>query len=236
VLLCVPDGAIQSAIRRFPASWQSNPDVVWLHTSGALPGRVLRPFAAGHIGSMHPLAPFPPVGAPPPSLSGVAFAVDGDEAALAMARHLIALLDGVAVAVPPEARVAWHLAAVFASNGVYALLEAAESVLREASLDPDAVLPSLARLAESSARAAATLGHVEGATGPVVRGDANTVAMHRAWIARRTPPLDPLYRELGDRLVSIAERAGSPVSATARVLAALHGDQPGAGDASGDEG
>lgn len=231
VLLCVPDSAIRAICGRFPASWKASTDLVWLHTSGVQPGEVLRSSVAGHVGSMHPLAPFPPAGAAAPSLTGVAFAVDGDAAALESATRLVELLGGVPVAVPPQARVAWHLAAVLASNGVYALLEAASDVLQSAQVDADAVLPSLARLAESSARAAATLGHVVGATGPIVRGDATTVAQHRAWIAREQPQLDTLYRELGERLVTISERSGGSAAATARLLAALHGDQDG-----GDEG
>ena len=228
LLACVPDDATLRVLAALPEPVRAREDLVWLHTSGAKPGAELRKAGiVGPVGSCHPLQSISGAASDVEALDGAFFAVDGDPSALTSARELVALCGGVAGVVNAEARTAYHAAAVLASNGVYALLEAANQLAEAGGFSDVALTAGLARLARGSADSAVLHGVDAAATGPVVRGDAGTVSEHRRWLAERAPGLDELYVQLGERLVEIAERRGLDPRQLASLFSVLASrDQP----------
>ena len=185
VLLAVPDGAIAEAARAVP----SGPVVG--HCSGAT---TLEPLtAAGHRAlSLHPLMTVPAGRAA--TFAGAGAAVAGsDEAALAAARALAERLGMVPVTVADGDRAAYHAAASIASNFLVTLESAAERVAATAGV----TRAQLAPLVRATVDNWAALGPAA-LTGPIARGDAATVARHRAALGERTPDLLPLYDVLAE--------------------------------------
>ncbi len=224
VLLCVPDDALASVVRALPAGWTSgDADVVVLHVSGAQGAGVLRPLVpVERAGAAHPLVSFAGVtsgqgteGAP----AVLAFA--GGEAARSAAAELAAAAGLRMLDVPDEARAVWHLAAVLASNGVFALLEEVSRLLTAAGLDAAVAAPAFARLSAQSAENVVHAGLDAAATGPVVRGDAGTVSRHREAIAAGSPATDALYVELAHRLLAIGQRRGLDARTRSAIEAVL---------------
>ncbi len=217
VLLTVPDDALDRVVRALGGA-----DVVasaWLHASGARDETALHALGA-HVGTCHPLQTLTGSEVDRDSLRGAFFAISGDAVALDAARALALSAGGVPGHVPAEARVAYHLAAVLAGNGVFALLEAARDVCDRAGIDDPALRRGLAHLAARSAGNAADRGVADAATGPVVRGDASTVQRHRAWAADHVPDIDALYVALAERLLELAPGADTRLAAVRAVLAA----------------
>ena len=161
LVIATPDDAIAGVA----ASVAPADGCVVAHLAGALGLDVLAPHA--RRASVHPLRSLP---TPSTDLAGAWFAIAGD----ALAGELVADLDGRLVAVDDAARTAYHAAAVMASNHLVALLGAVERVAAEAGVPLDAFLD----LVRGTVDNVELLGPEGALTGPVARGDWDTVARH----------------------------------------------------------
>ena len=149
-----------------------------LHTSGALSSDILDPVrkCGAAVGSMHPLQTFSGVGVPP--LDGKVFAIEGDTAAVRMARQMARSLGATPVHIDGAKKPLYHAAGALAAGNVLALMEAATRLMtaagmkrREAVL---ALLPLTRQVLENFER----LGPRAAWTGPLSRGDYEVVAAH----------------------------------------------------------
>jgi len=185
VLLCVPDAEIAAAA----AALTPRDGRLVGHCSGATGLTSLLPHEAF---GMHPLMTVPD-GAHPSVLAGAGCGVAGSTArATACATGLAEQLGMRPVAVAEADRAAYHAAASIASNFLVTLEGAAERLAATAGVGR----ADLAPLVRASVENWAALGPRGALTGPIARGDEETVAAHRAAIADRTPELAPLYEVL----------------------------------------
>ena len=113
------------------------------------------------------------------ALPGAAFAIDGDAAALEWAGRIAHLLGGETLRILPEHRALYHAAAVMASNYVVALVDAAAMLMDAAGISEDKALRAIGTAGSRRAsRTRCSLGPVEALTGPIQRGDVETVCGH----------------------------------------------------------
>jgi predicted short-subunit dehydrogenase-like oxidoreductase (DUF2520 family) len=197
-LLCVPDDAIGDACEAV-ASAVPSPRLVG-HTSGATRLDALEPAVrrGAEAFSLHPLQPGPEPGT---DLTGAPCAVAGSTpAALAFATELAETLGMRPFQVPEERRAAYHAAASIASNFLVTLEGAAERLAATAGVDR-ALLAPLVRAAVDDW---AARGAEDALTGPIARGDEETVARQREAVAERTPDLLPLWDAMVDATRVIA--------------------------------
>ena len=161
LVLAVPDGAVAEVA----AAIEPDSATVVCHLAGSLTLDVL----AGHPrrASLHPLVPIPAGPAGAARLRGATFAVAGDD----RVRDVVTALDGAAIEVPEENRVAYHAAAVVASNHLVGLLGQVERIAATA----DVPLSAYLELARATIDNVAELGPVAALTGPVARGDETTI-------------------------------------------------------------
>ena len=199
VLLCVPDGEIEAAARLACAA--SPPPRHLGHTSGARGLEALGPARQRGIATfgLHPLQTLPDDRA---ALAGAACAVCGsDPTALALASALAAALGMRPFEIDDSTRAAYHAAASMASNFLVALEESAAGLLAAAGVEDGRELraPLVERTAANwAARGPAAL------TGPIARGDEDTVARHREALGDVAPELLPHYDELAERTRDLA--------------------------------
>ncbi|MFZ4518360.1 MAG: DUF2520 domain-containing protein [Microthrixaceae bacterium] len=194
LLLCVPDAAVAEVA----GTVRPGPAVV-AHCAGSLGLDVLAPH--GRRASVHPLVALPTATVGAQRLRGAWFATAGDESSVAVVDDVVAALAGRAVAVPDDARTEYHAAAVVASNHLVALLGQAGRIAGAAGVPLEAFLD----LARASLDNVAALGPADALTGPVSRGDWDTVRRHVA-------ALDPDERGAYLAMVGEAARlAGRPV-------------------------
>jgi predicted short-subunit dehydrogenase-like oxidoreductase (DUF2520 family) len=198
LLIAVPDGVLVEVAEQLSERPQA---AVALHTSGSRDAAVLSPLRAvgTAAGTLHPLKAFPRVLSAPAEASGVFFALDGEPAALALGRRLVAAWGGVAGEVPPAARPLYHFAATLAAGGVATLLATAADLARKAGLPPEVASGylELARGTVAAAIASPAPGAALAAiTGPVARGDLATVQSHFAALRATAPERLDLTREL----------------------------------------
>lgn len=217
VLIAVPDDAV-SGVAGLLAEAGMNQGTA-LHTCGTRGPEALGPLAARGVscGAIHPLqtAATPEQGVA--ALPGSAFAIDGDGPAAAWAERIAKILDGLPLRIPAEQRPLYHAAAVAASNYVVGLIDAAVSLLGAAGIGEQDALRAIGPLVRASAENALSLGPVRALTGPIQRGDVETVALHWRAMAARPASVRELYRACALHVVGIARRRGLPAAAARRL-------------------
>jgi predicted short-subunit dehydrogenase-like oxidoreductase (DUF2520 family) len=158
------------------------------HSSGALLSRELEPLrkAGIAVASVHPLMTF--VAGTHPCLTGVPFAMEGDHAATQVARQIIRKLDGESFTLPAARKAAYHAWATLTSPLLLAFLVTLEEAARAAGFTrKDARRKSLPIIRQTLANYS-RLGPAKSFSGPLIRGDAGTVAKHLAALKKHPSP------------------------------------------------
>jgi len=218
VFLAVPDSAIAETAQRIAAT---NPPagVSFVHLSGATTLGALALLRPRAVGSFHPLASFP-FPRPPSAFRGITVAVDASTPALerklnALARRLGAKPKHVGDA----DRAAYHAAGMYASNFVDVIVGEAVRLLGGVGWSEKEATSALMPLIDGAVENIRTKGVVKALTGPIRRGDGETVRRHLEVVA------DPeLYRMLASIALEIAREAGLEPVAAERVKRALTRD------------
>jgi predicted short-subunit dehydrogenase-like oxidoreductase (DUF2520 family) len=204
LILAVPDDAIASVVEGL----RLYVGHILVHTSGLLGAEVLEPaLAAGsHVGAFHPLVSFTQdVERSVAGLNGATIAIEGDEAVLSLLADLAEAIGGVPVRLPPGTKPAYHAAAVMASGGLVALLDAIVTLGAVAGLDEAGSLAVYGRLMEQTLANARVIGVGAALTGPIARGDSGTVAAHLQALERFAPGVVDLYLAAARRELQIVE-------------------------------
>jgi predicted short-subunit dehydrogenase-like oxidoreductase (DUF2520 family) len=220
--ITTPDDAVAAVCEG--VSWLAGKMAV--HCSGALSLGVLDAAArAGAVvGAMHPLQSFLLETAADRDLAGLTFAIEGDERALAVLGPMVEALGGHRLALGPGDKAAYHIGAVMASNYVVALLHMAAGMWETFGVGERQALRALMPLVRGTLANIERVGTVDALTGPIARGDADTVASHLAELGRLAPELLPAYRELGKLALRVAgAREPAGLAALRRVQELLRG-------------
>ncbi|TFH63921.1 MAG: DUF2520 domain-containing protein [Gemmatimonadales bacterium] len=207
VFLGVPDEMLPEISMALAALGEAPPGCAAFHLSGALGTDPLAPLLEkGYsVGTLHPLQSLadPVLGAE--LLRGAYFAVSGEPSAILVARRIVSHLGSYVFTVPVARRPLYHAAAVFASNYLAGLIGAAARLMVQAGLPEDVALEAILPLARGSLENLGRLGPVRALTGPVSRGDVETVRLHLRVLEPRERTL---YASLGLEILKLAGEGG----------------------------
>ena len=180
VVICVPDDAIADVAAGVPVG-------PWLaHVSGATSLTALEPHERRF--SVHPLQTFTRARGPE-QLDGAWAAVTAEtDEARAAGRWLAETLGLRPFDLDDAERPLYHAGAAIASNYMVTLHAVASELFRAAGAPPEALIPLMQRTIENGFEL----------TGPIERGDWETVAAHRRAIRAARPELEPLYDVLAE--------------------------------------
>ena len=195
---------------------------VVLHTSGIAEVRSLDSLRAAGFsaGTFHPLAPFAITDRVPDLLRGGWIGIDGDDAARAAARRLAGHLGARTLDIPAGGKGAYHAAAVIASNFPVALAYAATALMQSAGISDRSAMSAVQSLITASVGNLAAKTPAEALTGPVVRGDVETVRKHLETLSGQ-PELPALYRALSEIALTVARDRGTDPKALAAIRGLL---------------
>jgi len=225
VLLTVPDDAIAPLCGRLARAKAFRCGAVVAHCSGALSSEVLLPAVEAcecRIGSMHPLQTFPTWQAAVKAMGGTCCFIEGDRLAVASLKRLASAIGGVPVRIEPQAKALYHAAAVVACNDLVALLDAAVAIGQAAGISQRRGLAALEPLVRATVDNVFAMGPAKALTGPVARGDLQTVRRHLAALRRAAPQLVRLYAALAEHAARLAVRKGTlSQPAATRLIAAV---------------
>ena len=209
VLIAVSDNAIREVAQRLARAGLK--DGIVLHTAGSRGPEELAPLGAGaSTGVLYPLQTFPTPQQGVLSLPGTYFAVTGDQRAVEWARQIVDLIPGNFLSLAPKQWALCHAAAVLASNYQVTLLDAALEALEHAGVAREEGLAAMAPLVRATLENVFRLGPQSALTGPVSRGDVETVRRNRKALGAVSPATQELYRAAGRRTIPIARQQGLP--------------------------
>lgn len=195
VFLSTPDGVIESVCESISQQNGFLPDAVVLHCSGAHASTILasaRPSGAS-IGSMHPLQSFASIDFTKNPFQGIRIAIEGDAQAVSVADQMARDLEAHPLQIITSGKPLYHAAAVVASNFLVTLMGAAFQFIQQAGVPSDEAFSVLKPLIEGTLANIDRVGVHQALTGPVVRGDVQTVEAHIQAIRETIPELLPFY-------------------------------------------
>ena len=183
-------------------------DTVVFHCSGAKASDQLQA-AREHgalVASVHPIRSFADPEAVARDFAGTYCGIEGDAAALARLAPAFAAIGARQVPIDAAAKTVYHAAAVFASNYLTTVLDAALRAYQAAGV-PEDVARELARpLASETMANVFRLGAAAALSGPVARGDDATVARQQQALLDWDPATGKLYEALLPLTADLARR------------------------------
>jgi predicted short-subunit dehydrogenase-like oxidoreductase (DUF2520 family) len=223
VLVTTNDDAIARVVAEVASAGGFRAGQLVVHMSGALPLAVLAPAAeAGAlIGCAHPLQSFATAEDAVRMVPGSVFGVTAGEGARERIEALVGLLGGESVLVADADKPLYHAAAVMASNYLVAVEDSAVRLLMSAGFDEASAHKALRPLAEGTLGNVGRLGTTAALTGPIVRGDVDTVRGHLEELGALSGDELALYRALGRHTLQIATRRGTLTAEQTAALAEM---------------
>ena len=225
VLLTVPDDVLPGLVTGLAATGTPLEGRLVAHASGRHGLAVLEPAVrAGALPlALHPVMTF--TGRPDDldRLAGISFGVTAPDSLRLAAEALVVEMGGEPVFIAEERRGLYHAALASAANHLVTLVVQAADLLREAGVDQPARM--LGPLLEAALDNALELGDAA-LTGPVARGDADTVASHVRALRAAAPEALPAYLALARLTADRALAAGTLSAPDAQRLLGVLGGAP----------
>jgi predicted short-subunit dehydrogenase-like oxidoreductase (DUF2520 family) len=209
VFITTPDREISAVCAQIAQADQFKQGAFVIHLSGAHPSTILGAARdrGALIGSMHPLTSFAQKQIDD-AFAGVAVSVEGDASACALIERVARDIGARPFAIDTDAKALYHAAAAMACNHLVTVERLAVQLLEKAGVSREGAWDVLGPLVRKTVANIEQVGVEQALTGPIARGDIETLKLHLAAIEARTPDLLPVYKQLGLHTVDIAEETG----------------------------
>ncbi len=209
VFITTPDSVIAQMAGSI--RWRTGQAVV--HCCGAASTEILAPAAnAGALtGAFHPFQTLAGLDSPEETverLAGVTFAVAGNGWLAGYLSRLALDLGGQPITIAVEDRPLYHASAVMVCGYLVALMQAAAEILEEIGFSPEDAIRAIYPLSRATMENVGRGGLVGAVTGPVPRGDTETLRTHLESLFLRLPDLVPLYSSLVRASLPLGARRG----------------------------
>ena len=200
VWVCVADSDIaEVAAQMARGQWKGR---VVFHSSGALSSDALNPLRrrGANVASVHPMMSF--VRGVRPALEGVTFALEGDEQAVRVARQIIQKWKARPIRIQKQDKVLYHAWGAFLSPLIVAELAAAETVAKAIGIDPASARKTMAPILRQTIENYLEHGPAAAFSGPIVRGDVDTIRRHLDAL-KRLHPANDVYLALARAAIAL---------------------------------
>ena len=216
IFITTPDGTIKSTCEAVAAGGGFRSGKLVVHVSGAQTRDLLRAAkaAGAYCAVLHPLQSVPNMELGVANIPGSYFRIEADPEAMALARDLVKAMGGIELVMPKwtagkESAALYHAGAVAVSNFFVALVDLGLRFYEELGAERKDALKAVLPLIRGTLANIESAGIPDALTGPIMRGDVQTVRGHLEAMAGRMPELLPLYRALARHTVTVARDKGS---------------------------
>jgi predicted short-subunit dehydrogenase-like oxidoreductase (DUF2520 family) len=212
IFITTPDTSIKTICDAIASGGGFGPGMLVVHTSGAHTRDLL--VSARKSGSsravIHPLQSIPSKDLGVKNVPGSYFRIEADSEALPLARRLVKDLGGIELDMPgwlpdQSSPALYHAGAVAVSNFFVALVDFGLCFYQALGADKKEALKAVLPLIKGTLANIESVGIPDALTGPIVRGDVETVRDHMSAMRQRTPELLGLYRELAKHTIMLAK-------------------------------
>lgn len=183
---------------------------VVVHTSGAAEPQLMPHLAEVGLsgGTFHPLVPFANPDRAPELLRRAWIGIDGDDQARATSRRLAGQVGARTLDIPAGAKGVYHAAAVMSSNFPIVLAAIASEMLIGLGIPERSAQQAVHSLMEGAVSNISDTPPEQALTGPVMRGDTETIMRHLEAI-RGDPEARAVYKRMSLAALEIAARSGT---------------------------
>ena len=209
VFITTPDAVIAEVAQA--VTWRPGQGVA--HCCGAASTELLDDAAraGAAVGAMHPFQTFAAIDGPAQAaerLNGVTFAISGTGWLTDFLPDLATSVGGRGIEIPSGMRPLYHASAVLSCGYLSTLMDAAIGLWTSMGFTEEDGVKAAAPLARATIEAIEKVGPANAVTGPVVRGDAETIAAHLELLSQHAAHLLPLYRQLTESSLPLARAKG----------------------------
>ncbi len=225
LFLAVPDDRIHPVAQQLWATKGIGPAQTVLHCSGVLGQEALSALVPTRaaLGSLHPLQTISDPEVAPERFKGAWAAVEGSPAAMEAAEDIARSLGMKPFRITSKQKILYHAGAVFASNYLVVVEAIAQRLLRHAGLSDEEAWAALSPLVRGTITNLLAADPRSALTGPVVRGDTDTILRH---LGALTIDDARLYQMLGRAALELARKGGMDDKTAQKVADALATDLP----------
>jgi predicted short-subunit dehydrogenase-like oxidoreductase (DUF2520 family) len=202
VFITTPDDAIATIVKEI--KWKRGQSVV--HCSGADSTDILEPArkSGAMVGGFHPLQTLASVKQAIENIPGSTFALEAEEPLMTTLKSMATALGGRWIILKASDKVAYHAAAVFASNYLVTLVKMSTDLWQTFDVPADQATKALLPLIRGTLNNIESIGIPQCLTGPIARGDTGTINKHLKTLREKVPSLLFPYKELGLQTIPIA--------------------------------
>ncbi len=211
VFITTSDRAIEEVCNKIASEGGFNPGATVFHTCGALSSEILSSAkdSGAHVASLHPLQSLADIHEAIKNIPGSYFCLEGDDAALLIARKIVDSLKGKEITIEVDMKPLYHAGASVASNFLVATIRFALELFEVAGVMRKDSLNALMPLIKGTVRNIEDLHIPSALTGPISRGDVGVIEDHLRAMSKVIPETIRLYTELGRYTVKIALEKGT---------------------------
>lgn len=211
-LIATSDSDIAATARQLATHLNATPRAgaprLVFHCSGALPASVLAACRPAHLVSAHPVHSFAEPQTSLASFAGSTVALEGDAEGRKILGSAFIALQCDLLTLDPQQKVLYHAGSVMACNYLTVLLGQSLDVLAAAGIDEDTARRLLKPIVTQTVNNNFALGPAAALTGPIARGDGDTVARQIHALDAVDASIADSYRALGLAGVKLATQTG----------------------------
>ena len=206
VFITTPDAVIPKVASEL--HWHEGQNVV--HCSGADSTETLQPARQMGVntGVFHPLQTLASVKQAIDNIPGSTFAIEAEEPLLTTLKEMAAALNCCWIELKASDKVIYHAAAVIASNYLVTLVKLADDLWETFGIPREQATQALLPLLKGTLNNIENVGIPQALTGPIARGDIDTVKKHITALQKEAPDALSAYCELGLQTIPIAQAKG----------------------------
>ncbi|KUK10411.1 MAG: NADP oxidoreductase, coenzyme F420-dependent [Clostridia bacterium 41_269] len=211
LFITTPDSAIRETAEKLAKKGAFFKGQVVAHMSGSLKADVLSPardFGA-FVLSIHPIQSCADVEQGIKNLSRSVFSLEGDREGIEVGRRIVEALGGRYFILSGEDKALYHAALCMVSNYLVALFSIGSQILLAAEMDKTLFAEAILPLMEGTLENLRHLKPSAALTGPIARGDAETVEAHLRALKAKVPQYLEVYRLLGLEALKLSREKGN---------------------------
>ncbi|WP_308366824.1 MULTISPECIES: DUF2520 domain-containing protein [unclassified Microbulbifer] len=209
-LIATGDRQIAGVAEQLGPRLNDRDNAVVFHCSGALGSEILSPCRPAAIASTHPVHSFADPEKSLGSLAGSTVALEGDRPAIELLQRAFTALDCELLTIDSSKKALYHAGSVFACNYLTALVDLSLRTFSAAGIERERALELLKPIVLQTAGNNMAMGPEQSLTGPIARGDVDTVRRQLAALAQTDTQLAQCYRQLGLACVELARHNQLP--------------------------
>lgn len=209
IAITTNDGAIEQVAGLIAASGVQLNGKLFFHMSGAETSGLLHSLSdkGAMVASLHPLQTIADGRLGAEAMEKAMFGIEGDTEAAALLTVWVKRLGHACFVLEQSQKPLYHAAASIASNSLVGVIGYAVELMKAAGMEDTQALRALLPLIEATVHNVKEKGVEQALTGPIARGDVDTVKKHLAAIARTNPQWSTFYTSLGKITLTVAERS-----------------------------